>query len=282
MRTIHRFTNVLDGAKTGVTVADNVFQEHRKKFGSLPLPWASVRKKAKSRGEFVPDEQTAKRAAHLPPFVLQELYNELMRQCTVHERQLDKLFPDRSAKCAPPLDAHLAAPWQDAKERAEEIARTRGDTWMQQELKAISKHVEDVYELHRKRVKQWGGSGSGAQRGGAKGAKGKGGASFTDRPIERRQDTFRELSRAFEDGPATLPDGGPLLCFDKPTMRRLRASYAYIYDHKQSWAGWSRFPWDVAMRTLCQIKVEALGGGKTLTEDFYYKMTIPKSFVKQS
>ena len=80
---------------------------------------------------------------------------------------------------------------------------------------------------------------------------------------------------------AAVEDGGALLCFDAPAIRRLRASYAYIYDREHSFGGWSRFPWDVAMRTLCQIKVEALGGGKTLTEDFYNKMAIPKSFVKQ-
>lgn len=262
-----------------MTVSDSIFQVHRKKFGSLPLPWASIRKKTNSRDEFVPDEQTAKRAAHLPPFVLQELYNELMRQCAAHERQLDKLFPDPVAGRKVPLDAHLAAPWRDAKGRAEEIARTRGDTWMAKELEAISKHVEEVYAMHRKQVRQWS---SGSLRGKARGAKSKGGASFSDRPIERRQDTLRELSRAFEEGPVELPDGGgALLCFDKPALRRLRASYAYIHDHDTSRGGWSRFPWDVAMRTLCQIKVEALGGGKTLTEDFYYKMAIPKSFVKQ-
>lgn len=268
-----------------MTVSDNIFQEHKRKFTSLPLPWAGLRKKAKGRTEFAPDERTAKRAAHLPPFVLEELYAELLRQCQVHERKLKELFPDPVHKADVPIDEHLAAPWNDAVARAEQAARARGDAWMERELKAIKAHVAEVYALHKQRVKHWSRTGSGSARGKARGkgkGKGKGGALFSDRPIEQRQDTFRELSRAFEDGPAALEDGSPLLCFDKPALRRLCASYAYIYDRKESWCGWSRFPWDVAMRTLCQIKVEALGGGKTLTEDFYYKMTIPKSFVKQS
>ena len=259
-----------------MTVSDNVIQEHRRKFQSLPLPWAGLRKKAKKgHDNIMPDEHTAKRAAHLPPFVLQELYSELTRQCAVHERELDNIFPDHSPGHRAPLDAHLAAPWRDAVARAEQFAQRRGNTSMKEELAAIRTHVQEVYELHRLRVKQYV-----AKRG--RGASSKGGASFTDRPIEQRQDTFRELSRAFEAGPAALPDGEPLLCFDEAGLRRLRASYAYIYDHDESRGGWSRFPWDVAMRTLCQIKVEALGGGKTLTEDFYYKMAIPRSFVKQS
>lgn len=277
---IHRFTNILDGAKTGVSVSDSVYKAHKRRFGSLPLPWEDLLKNTKKQGEFPPpDEPLAKRAAHLPPFVLQELYNELMRQCAVHNEQLDKLFP-KYAKGSAPFDAHLAAPWLDAVARAEQAARVRGDEWMGRELKAITAHVAKVYDLHAERVKQWTRSARGKGRG-VKG-KGKGGPSFTDRPIEQRQDTFRELSRAFEDGPTALDDGSTLLYFDKPALRRLCASYAYIYDRDKTWSGWSRFPWDVAMRTLCQIKVEALGGGKTLTEDFYYKMTIPKSFVKQS
>ncbi|KAH9828578.1 uncharacterized protein C8Q71DRAFT_891776 [Rhodofomes roseus] len=33
----YMFTNVLDGAKTGITVSSKVFEEHRKAFSSLPL-----------------------------------------------------------------------------------------------------------------------------------------------------------------------------------------------------------------------------------------------------
>jgi len=212
-----------------------------------------------------------------------------MHQCDALDKHLDTISPEKASPIRVPLDKHLSAPWEEAVARAEQITTARGDTWMQKELDAIREHVGAVYTQHALRVKgmhasrtSHGRSRSSSSRSRASGRKSKGGASFSDRPIEQRQDIFRELSKMFEDGPAALPDGSALLCFDKPAIRRLRASYAYILDRERSWGGWSRFPWDVAMRTLCEIKVEALGGGKTLREEFYYKMAIPKSFVKQA
>ncbi|KZT73517.1 hypothetical protein DAEQUDRAFT_721575 [Daedalea quercina L-15889] len=285
----YMFTNILDGAKTGVTVGDADFEEHKRKFRSLPLPWTVGRKQQKTRGEYSPDDTiTAKRGAGLPPFVLEQLYRELQVQCDALRKRLDTLFPEKKRDTKPALDEHLAAPWRDAEVRAAQVAAARGDGWMQAELDAIRVHVEAVYAEHAQRVKSYSsqsrtGSGAGRKATAAAGSarQGKGGAAISDRPIEQRQDIFRELSKAFDGGPAALPDGSALLCFDKPTVRRLCASYAYIHDREQSFGGWSRFPWDVAMRTLCQIKVEALGGGKALMEDFYNKMAIPKSFVKQ-
>lgn len=207
-----------------------------------------------------------------------------MHQCDALDKHLDTIFPEKDPRTKAPLDKHLTAPWEEAVARAEQVTAARGDTWMQKELDAIREHVCAVYAQHALRVKGMHASRTshGRSRSSSSRRKSKGGASFTDRPIEQRQDIFRELSKMFEDGPAALPDGSALLCFDKPAIRRLRASYAYILDRDRSWGGWSRFPWDVAMRTLCEIKVEALGGGKTLREEFYYKMTIPKSFVKQT
>jgi len=63
-------------------------------------------------------------------------------------------------------------------------------------------------------------------------------------------------------------------------IARLRASYAYVYDSKQHerGAGWSRFPWDVAMRELCAIKAQAVGRTKTVSEDFYARFYMKQSF----
>ncbi|KAH9838676.1 RNA dependent RNA polymerase-domain-containing protein [Rhodofomes roseus] len=275
----YMFTNVLDGAKTGITVSRKVFEEHRKAYSSLPMPWTLSQGPSRGRNEHIgSDEIPAKRNPELPPFTLELLHRELQKQCNTLDKSLDTIFPEKEPGTTVPLDEHLAAPWQDTVTRAQKIATTRGDTWMQTELDAIATHVAVVYTQHMAKVKSMHGQRQSRSRANSK--KSKGGASFTDLPIEQRQDIFRELSRMFEDGPATLPDGSALLCFDKPAIRRLRASYAYILDRDRSRGGWSRFPWDVAMRTLCEIKVEALGGGKTLMEEFYYKMTIPRSFVK--
>jgi len=52
-------------------------------------------------------------------------------------------------------------------------------------------------------------------------------------------------------------------------VARLRASYAYKYDHEVRFSGWTRFPWDVAMRELGAIKARATGRHKTIAGEFY-------------
>ena len=63
----------------------------------------------------------------------------------------------------------------------------------------------------------------------------------------------------------------------------LAASYAYVYDWKMRSRssnhvgdGWSRFPWNVAFRELCQIKAAAVGPSKTVTTTFYENFKLAK------
>jgi hypothetical protein len=78
---------------------------------------------------------------------------------------------------------------------------------------------------------------------------------FTNLPIRERQLKLRQESADFDDGPKDLD------LFDKTQVRRLRASYAYIYDHEfcksTSQRKWSQWPWNVAMRELCDIKASS-------------------------
>ncbi|OBZ77702.1 hypothetical protein A0H81_02410 [Grifola frondosa] len=105
---------------------------------------------------------------------------------------------------------------------------------------------------------------------------GKGKATFTAHSIEKRQDVLRELSRKFDEGPRD-----DFLCFDQDAVRRLKASYAYKFDFDTAFSHWSRFPWDLAMRPLCEIKAKALGSSKTVTQRFYDKMTLSSSVLNR-
>ena len=94
----------------------------------------------------------------------------------------------------------------------------------------------------------------------------------------RRQDILRELSQQFASGPDVEITIGP----NGHTLEHLKASYAYLYDreYKRRSTGWSRFPWDVAYSSLCEIKAHALGLTKTVTMDFYMAFTVKPSFVR--
>ena len=104
----------------------------------------------------------------------------------------------------------------------------------------------------------------------ARGAK----VPFTNLPIEIRQDVLRAHSRHFVSYP---PPGKILFHGDDATVARIRASYAYVHDCEKKT---SRFPWNVAMRVLCEIKGHALGNYKVMWGKFYDRMMIPKSAAK--
>jgi len=73
----------------------------------------------------------------------------------------------------------------------------------------------------------------------------------------------------FVKGPDRAETAVALLSEDE--VARLRASYAYILDWSHR-PGGTRFPWNVAMRDLGEIKLRARGDLKPLSQDFYEKM----------
>jgi hypothetical protein len=97
-----------------------------------------------------------------------------------------------------------------------------------------------------------------------------GGPKFTNRKIESRQDQLRWLSREFVGG----PPADETLVFSPEEVARLRASYAYVYDWGDGKYGGTRFPWNVAMRELGEIKLRARKDFKPISQDFYEKMSM--------
>ncbi|KAJ7039848.1 RNA dependent RNA polymerase-domain-containing protein [Mycena alexandri] len=153
------------------------------------------------------------------------------------------------------LDEDLARPWNDFQAYVNERILEK-DKNPKADLIAIGKHVAKMYERCR-----------------ASKSKGQSNAqnAFTEQAIEIRQDTLRELSRDFASSPS-LDQMSSI--FDPVCLARLRASYAYIYDHQKSNKGWSRFPWDVALGDLCRIKAAALGPHKAVTMGFYERFKV--------
>lgn len=102
--------------------------------------------------------------------------------------------------------------------------------------------------------------------------------NFTKLPIEARQNQLRSISKQFAAGPSDL------LYFDVEGVKRVRASYAYLCDYELSKGRvrWTRFPWDVAMRDLCEIKAKRNGNSKTLMGSFYHTMDVTSFIRKRS
>lgn len=167
------------------------------------------------------------------------------------------------------LDSDLLQPWDDATRMAErgnpDVVKIK-----RRDLSRIAEHVQAMYMEHRTKLSSRDGNNgvlnltTSSKR-----------TSFTKLPIEVRQDILRALSKKFASGPH--PDTLESL-MDEAMIARLRASYAYKYDAQKRSTdgnnGWSRFPWDVAMRELCAIKARALGPNKTVTTGFYEKFKL--------
>lgn len=82
---------------------------------------------------------------------------------------------------------------------------------------------------------------------------------FTKRSLRERQDRLLFESNAFDAGPVGF------VFYNQTQVKRLRASYAYIYDSEycKDKRGWSQWPWNVAFRDLCDIKTSFSGAGVT-------------------
>lgn len=261
-----RFCAILDGSKTGVTVIPSVYREHCKNriWQSRGPSWKENEDECKWKD--TSNMLNLTRPNALGPFVMDRMRKIIERVCAEQSARIDIALP---ADCRAPCDNDLVRPWEEACHRADEVAKL-GFVKMKEELEAMRIHVEAMFDEAKQQMD--------AAKAGSKAQHGKSGASFTDLPIEKRQDTLRALSRKFHAAPASL------LCFDAPAARRLKASYAYIYDRARTELrkpNWSRFPWDVATRALCEIKAEALGSSKTVTHDFYHWMSISRSFLRK-
>lgn len=272
------FCTVLDGAKTGKTILPGRYKRDRdsKEYGTQFVPqWKSLRD-----CDYQIQQHNLPRG-HLPPFIM-DLLTEAMER--VREKQFVRIanhfaaLPKVNVK-----DTDLVAPWQDAEARAQELlskpeehVRAVGQAQMDA-LEAIKTHVARVYDMYGDIIRSAEArAGPGAARVGMVGhnrRKSGEGATFTNLPIESRQDRLRRVSREFVGGPSAVETWA----FSQEEVARLRASYAYLYDWRcKSIGGGSRFPWSVAMRDLGAIKLQRRKDFKPISQEFYEKMSMRK------
>lgn len=159
------------------------------------------------------------------------------------------------------VDTDLTKPWKDF------VADAHTHAENQIAMERIEEHV-------RKVRKEWGkkreAKGSGTNRRRSDKA-----VDFTNLPISERQDILRALSQSFASG---LDDLRITIGRNGPSIPILVASCAYCVDYQIS-GSWTRFPWDVAFRDLCEIKAKALGLSKTVTANWYFSALLKPSLV---
>lgn len=250
----------LDGIKTGMTVSRATVRADTQKFQKRPPVWKETEEE-KDRNET--NEANVRRPPTLGKFIMDELHKHADTKSKHWMVQLDDLFINNRGPVR--LDNELAAPWYDALAMANRWKVQENNDRMLSDLEKIRKHVEAVYVAHR-------GEMTSPRKPGKPDRSG-----FTSMSTVSRQDTMRNLSKRFAASPS--PDD---LLMSKDEIARVRASYAYVYDweqRKERLPGFTRFPWDMAMRELCAIKARATGRWKTTAGDFYdhFNMKNPRT-----
>ncbi|KAI9508083.1 RNA dependent RNA polymerase-domain-containing protein [Russula earlei] len=282
------FCTVLDGAKTGKTISRERYRRDRnnKLYGTQFAPrWkttmtTTAAAAAAAMAMSDPDQRghrfNPSREEGMPPFVM-DVLQEAMR--AVADEQLRRLA-GRFDALPKVKDAALVAPWQEAEARAQEMlsrpeehVRHVGRA-QQDALDAIKTHVSRVYELSVSVMKGTSAAQQQQQqqqqrRRSRRPQQHQGGAEFTRRSIETRQDQLRRISREFVGG----PPASDTFAYSQEEVARLRASYAYLHDWTKKFGG-TRFPWNVAMRELGAIKLRARKDFKPISQDFYEKMSM--------
>lgn len=250
-----RFCKVLDGPKTGWRVKDSSFRSDMNQYYHPRGPeWKSEPKKMDMTNIPFPKRQNDS------PFIKGRFIMDVLRDAVKDQKKdcmiaLDMLFPQAPTHIY--KDLQLCAPWEEYLKWCE-----TGDMETKKEdLTKIQIHIESSYDEHQAMLR----------------CAGK--KSFTGKPIEKRQDVIRSLSKSFVASPSLES----LSYFSSQShLNSVRASYAYVYDisslKKQGKSPRaSRFPWNVAMRELCRIKADAqVGSSKTVATSFYERFRLAK------
>ena len=279
--TTSRFCTVLDGAKTGKTLLGDKYRQDRNNetYGTQYMPpWKEIDRDLRTGQSS--SSITLSRQQALHPFVMDVLCEGAQRVKDDCLRQIDERF--KSLRCV--KDEDLIAPWKNAEDRTknmlsspEENVRIIGDAH-RRAMDAIKAHVMRVNEKSAKIINSSRNAGTRASMGGVGvgvgvgvGTSRGGGADFSHRSIETRQDLLRQVSMEFVRGPLAEET----FVFSQEEVARLRASYAYLYDWTTHGSG-TRFPWNVAFDELGEIKLRARKDFKPISRDFYEKMSIKK------
>jgi hypothetical protein len=264
----------LDGAKSGMTVKPEVMKEDQQKYGHRTPRWKETEEEKESEGQ--KNRHHPRRPTSLGRFIGDELYAEAEKEGDKWLLKISKKF-DEVVNQGCCVDPDLAAPYREIQDKAK--AEDEEGRLYAADLELIRKHVQAVYEQHDTDVKR-----ANAQRQSSRQSsprksprKDKKEIMFSELRIEDRQDILRRLSRQFAKSPEDWE-----LHMPERYVPVVKASYAYVYDcekRQNSQVKWSRFPWDVAFRTLCDIKGQASGNHKTVTGQFYelFSLKLPKS-----
>ncbi len=182
-------------------------------------------------------------------------------------------YNERVKGCEELEDKHLAKRWEDIVFWAMEEKREDRQAALR-DLEKIKCHVQAMRQKHRTKVAITSPRKNSSNSPGKKNSE-----SFTDKKIEDRQDILRALSREFADGPSDLAHFVGEA--HKDQLSQIKASYAYIHDREVSGAKkWTRFPFDVAMGRLGEIKAKETGSSKTVTMAMYENMTMNSKLFK--
>jgi len=247
---------VLDAAKTGWRIRPDTIKADGRDYGHpLGPKWkAKIKVNPKKEKEKVFDARmnstflTRENGSAFVKgdFVMDTLFDAAEKEKYRLKKAMKKIFEPLPAG----LDPDLTAPWDSlvkwAKIGTPEIVQLKS-----KDLGAIKAHVQEIYSRSKETH----------------------GDNFTRLPIEVRQNKLRAISLAFISGPK-LEDIPSIP--DEATLARARASYAYKYDgelHAHDY-GWTRFPFNVALRELCAIKAAAQGPYKTVQNSFYERFKL--------
>ncbi|KAG2056931.1 hypothetical protein BDR06DRAFT_980975 [Suillus hirtellus] len=241
IRLAYMFCNILDGAKSGLTVLPEVMKSDTKLYHKRSPEW-------KECGEEKPEtnEMNAQRPKGMKEFVMDAIMSHARNHRDLKLQLVDSAFSRHHGH----RDSSLEKPWQDAESRLQRVKcnNEHAALTMEMELSKIRKHVEKMREEYRKSIRR----------------------SFSGLKIERRQDILRSLARDF----SAAPDVSSFLFFSSEEVTRLKASYAYIHECP-NFTG--QFPWDVAMRELGMIKARSLGPSKTVALGFYERFVLTRA-----
>ncbi|KAG2369444.1 RNA dependent RNA polymerase-domain-containing protein [Suillus spraguei] len=190
IRLAYMFCNILDGAKSGLTVLPEVIKSDTKLHHKRSPEW-------KECGEEKPEtnEINAQRPRGMTEFVMDAIMSHARKYRDLKLQQVDSAFSKHHSQ----RDSSLEKPWQDAQSSNERAALT-----MEMELSEIREQVEKLREQHKKSIRP----------------------SFSGLKIERRQDILRSITRDF----AAAPDISSFLFFSSEEVAKLKASYAYIHE----------------------------------------------------
>ncbi|KAF7973846.1 hypothetical protein HWV62_14138 [Athelia sp. TMB] len=273
IRLNYMFCTLLDRFKNGRILMDGVLAKDQKAYGKRNPLWKESNDAAMN---IVDNTLPPKRPHFLHTFIMDEIRQQAEVEAKTQNRLIKNLFQHYDRVI---VDPDLTAPWILEQARVEFAKENAIDTrQVEAELEAIRVHVQGSYARYQERkarvLKENGSKLNSSKL--RKRTRDNRPLDFTALPIEIRQDVLRAGAKDFAAGPSMIFIKSP------EDVTRLRASYAYIYDSEQAGnSKWSRFPWDVCARDLCDIKARALGVTKTCTQDFYTRFTMKHSSFKR-